>query len=105
LIGCVAKVCNEIQIKELEKIYWFSIEFGVLKDKKIYGAGILSSIDEIKRIVAYDNDHSSLLVPFDLDKIVSDQPLITNFQTHYYYIDSFKDLKGMVEDKLKLYMQ
>jgi phenylalanine-4-hydroxylase len=42
LIGCAAKFCNDEQIKELEKIYWFSIEFGVLKDGKIYGAGILS---------------------------------------------------------------
>lgn len=97
LIGCAAKVCSEAQIKELEKIYWFSIEFGVLKDNKIYGAGILSSIDEINRI------NQSLLIPFDIEQIISDNPLITNFQNHYYYIESFKDLKKLISNKLNQY--
>jgi phenylalanine-4-hydroxylase len=44
-----------------------------------------------------------VLIPFDLEQIISDNPLITNFQKHYYYIESFKDLKNIITNKLQKY--
>ena len=101
MIGKAALHCSENKLSELEKLYWFTIEFGVMKNKKIYGAGILSSIAEIEK-VSSGFDH--LVKEFDIERIVSDNPLITEFQSNYYSIDSFEKLKKMVEKYLMNYL-
>lgn len=89
-IGNMAKSCSDDQIKNLEKLYWFTIEFGIFHDKKIYGAGILSSLLEIEKI------ESAIIAPFCLENIITDEPLITEIQNHYYSISSFDELKSLV---------
>ena len=103
MIGRTAMKCSENKIKELEKIYWFTIEFGLLMENnkyKIYGAGILSSIDEIERI----RDGKVVIHPFDLKKIVGDEPLITELQMNYYSISCISDLKNMIQKYLIEYL-
>lgn len=104
MIGKVAMKCSENKIKDLEKIYWFSIEFGLIRENsenKIYGAGILSSFGEIEKIINQDMKCN----PFDIQKIVSDKPLITEMQNNYYYIESFEDLKLQIKKYLINYIQ
>ncbi|MGZ4116600.1 MAG: phenylalanine-4-hydroxylase, partial [Bacteroidia bacterium] len=46
---------NEKAIELLGKIYWFTIEFGLIKEDdqlKIYGAGIISSMEETKHCLS-----------------------------------------------------
>ena len=93
MIGKAALMCSENKLSELEKLYWFTIEFGVIKNKRIYGAGILSSIAEIEKVRS-GFDH--LVQDFDIERIVSDNPLITEFQSNYYSIISFEELKKMM---------
>jgi hypothetical protein len=101
MIGKVSLKCSENKIKELERIYWFTIEFGILKYKSknlIYGAGILSSIGEIEKIIDNKNIH---ILPFDISKIVSDEPLITQMQNNYYQIEGdngFVKLKEQIKN-------
>ena len=97
IIGQVAHICSEKKLKDLEKIYWFTIEFGVRSDNKIYGAGILSSLSEIQRVKKIHP------LPFDLIQIIDDNPLITQLQRHYYAIESFADLKQKVKEYLSHY--
>jgi phenylalanine-4-hydroxylase len=116
LIGEVALKCSENKIKELEKIYWFTIEFGLIKESleckevdsegfnsevKIYGAGILSSFGEINKIVNQNVSYNS----FDIQKIISDKPLITQMQNNYYCIESFSDLKNQITKYLLNYLE
>ncbi|HLG25697.1 MAG TPA: phenylalanine 4-monooxygenase, partial [Candidatus Gracilibacteria bacterium] len=51
LLGKLAKKANEKELKAIERIYWFTIEFGLLEEEgklKAFGAGLLSSIGEIQ---------------------------------------------------------
>jgi len=48
----------------LGAIYWYTIEFGLLREKdnyKVYGAGILSSFGEMERIYNSYYDKNSLI--------------------------------------------
>jgi phenylalanine-4-hydroxylase len=101
MIGKAALMCSENKLSELEKLYWFTIEFGVMKNKRIYGAGILSSIAEIEKVM---KEFDKLVMDFDIDKIVSDDPLITEFQVNYYSIISFVELKKIIEKHLINYL-
>jgi phenylalanine-4-hydroxylase len=83
----------------LFRLFWFTIEFGLIKEDnvfKAYGGGILSSKSEIiysvesqipKRLPLDPLD--ALLTPFRIDIL---QPL-------YYYIESFEDLFKLIERK------
>ena len=108
LIGKVAMKCSENKIKELERIYWFTIEFGLVKENnpepltKIYGAGILSSYGEIEKII---NQKDVNFLPFDISKVISDEPLITQMQNNYYYVNSFQELKNHITKYLLNYVQ
>ena len=61
-----------MELKRLSAIYWFTIEFGVLRDKndkiKAYGAGLLSSFGELEYCVS----DKPGLIPFDPYLIAQD---------------------------------
>lgn len=78
-------------IELLGKIYWFTIEFGLIKENnqlKIYGAGIISSMGETKNCLSKQAIH----IPYDVQTVFN-----TNFrndiiQENYFVIDSFQQL-------------
>lgn len=54
-IGKVAKAATPEQLELLVRFYWFSVEFGLVKENgktKILGAGILSSIGETEHVLS-----------------------------------------------------
>jgi hypothetical protein len=55
LIGIASLGADEKQIWHLTKLYWYSVEFGVVRegdDIKAFGAGILSSFGELRHMAA-----------------------------------------------------
>jgi phenylalanine-4-hydroxylase len=111
IIGKVALQCSENKIKELERIYWFTVEFGIIRntlgENKIYGAGLLSSFGEIEKIINLQNVQ---LLPFDIHKIIQDYPLITQMQNNYYVTtqdeksSEFTNLKEYIRKYLSNYL-
>ena len=85
-LGVAHKDSPEIQIY-LQRLYWFTIEFGLMKnDLKIYGAGILSSFGEsiecrkdIKQKLEF-NIEEVILKPYDSEKIQNEYFMIENFE-------------------------
>jgi phenylalanine-4-hydroxylase len=75
----------------LERLYWFTIEFGLRRDGddwKIYGAGIQSSIGETRHALGNDSRKH----PFDAAAIMN-HPFRTDIlQDDYYTIESFEEL-------------
>ena len=54
-IGVASLGADEKQIWHLTKLYWFTVEFGVVKeggDAKAFGAGILSSYGELQHMAS-----------------------------------------------------
>ena len=64
-------------IKWLTRLYWYTIEFGLIKEGsqiKAYGAGIISSPGELYHTVI-SGEASSKIRPFDLDQIIKNNKI------------------------------
>lgn len=82
---------NEDIVVQLQRLYWFTIEFGLMKQdgrSLIYGAGICSSKGEVDHIY---NDEVEIL-PFDIEKVMANDFIISEVQSRYYEIESFAQL-------------
>jgi len=79
-------------VKWLARLYWYTIEFGLMKvDSKIraYGAGLLSSGGELAYCV---DDPRPRRLAFDLERIMRTDYQIDRYQDTYFVIDSFDQL-------------
>jgi len=94
---------NKTIEKQLQRLYWFTIEFGLIRLKErtsIYGAGIISSSGESNHIFEDEINVS----PYDVEKILNNDFITSEIQTQYYEIDSFEQLYlsvGELEKNLK----
>jgi phenylalanine-4-hydroxylase len=88
---------QEEVIEAIARLYWYTIEFGLVKDgrdPKIYGAGILSSIGETQFVIS----PVANLQPFNL-RVILDTPYIKDrFQEQYFVLDSLGQLKVILKD-------
>jgi len=94
-IGIASLAASDEDIKKIGTIYWFTIEFGLCMqhmEKKIYGAGILSSPSEIEWSIS----DKPKLHEFDLKKIANFPYSITDIQENYFLAPSFAEMKKQV---------
>src|ERR1043166_2311072 len=76
-------------LEKLSRVYWFTIEFGALRENgsmKAYGTGLLSSAGELEEM------HEAELRPFDLDAASSQAYDPTHFQPVLFCADSFAEM-------------
>lgn len=79
-------------LKELARLYWYTVEFGLIRTKnglKAYGAGILSSPKETVFSIESPKPHR---VKFDLLRLMQTDYRIYDLQDTYFVIDDFKEL-------------
>ncbi len=90
---------DEEKITQLQRLYWFTIEFGVLRQEdgavKVYGAGICSSYGETMHVF---NDPAVEVVPFVLDAVLAQDFIITEVQNKYFAIRDFSELWAVVDE-------
>jgi phenylalanine-4-hydroxylase len=82
---------NNIELlTQLQRLYWFTIEFGIIQQDglKIYGAGIASSYGESKSSIGKGPQH----INFDLEQILSTPFKNDEVQNTYFVIQSFEEL-------------
>lgn len=82
---------NQAIIDQIERLYWFTIEFGLIQEDgklKIYGAGIISSKGETLHALG----NESVKTPFDLERVLNHQFRNDVIQNEYFVIDSFSQL-------------
>ena len=85
------------KLEKLQRIYWFTIEFGLIKKNnrfKIYGAGIISSDEESKNALS----KKSKKCEFDVKKVMNHSFRIDIVQDTYYYINSFDQLTSSIAE-------
>lgn len=78
-------------IELLGRIYWFTIEFGLIKEKdqlKIFGAGIISSKGETMHCMS----GKVACHPFNVKEIINSEYRTDILQEKYFVIDSFDQL-------------
>lgn len=95
-LGC-KYIQNHDIILQLQRLYWFTIEFGVIgtnaQNCQIYGAGIISSYGETNHI--YQPKVS--IVPFDLETVIHTDFRTDQIQTRYFQIQSFEQLFNTIQ--------
>lgn len=92
----LAHLDNPWAIQLISRIYWFTVEFGLIKENdgtRIYGAGILSSSGE----TAFSLSDAPVHSPYDVKTILGTGYRKDTFQESYFVIDSFEELFNSVE--------
>ena len=86
------KAAAEGGIRMLARLYWYCVEFGLIRESgklRAYGSGILSSAGETVYSVADPRPHR---IAFNLERVIRTDYLIDDFQKTYFVIDSFEQL-------------
>jgi phenylalanine-4-hydroxylase len=84
-------------LEKLSRVYWFTIEFGVLREGgevKAYGTGLLSSAGELEEM------RDAELRPFDLEAASECAYDPTHFQPVLFCADSFDEMYQTLKDFL-----
>jgi phenylalanine-4-hydroxylase len=79
-------------IRMLARLYWYTIEFGLMRTSagvRAYGAGLISSGGELAYCV---DDPRPARRPFELERMLRTGYRIDRYQDCYFVIDSFDQL-------------
>lgn len=93
----VKRTTNRDDLDRLARIYWFTIEFGVLEedgDIKAYGTGLLSSAGELEEMSKAE------LIPLDLEVAINREYDPTHYQAVLFCADSFEQMETLLTDFL-----
>ena len=94
LFGEAALDADDATLRELERVYWYTLEFGVARegsDVKAYGAGLLSSFGELGAFEA-----QAKLEPFDIARIAETPYDPTSYQKVLFVAPSFAEMEKRV---------
>ena len=101
-IGIASLGANDDDIIKLSRCLWFTLEFGLIKEKndvKAYGAGLLSSIGELQYscepTLKVDDP---ILLPLNLDIVCNTDYVINNYQTKYFIAESYDDIDTQIRN-------
>ena len=92
LVGeAAARTDSDEALARLGQVYWYTIEFGVVReggDVRACGAGLLSSAGELDAVATTE------LWPFDLDRMERTPYDVTRYQPGLFCADSMEQLVG-----------
>lgn len=91
-IGHGARIATDEQLEELGRLYWFTVEFGLVEhegDIKAYGAGLLSSFGELEHAFSDKVERRT----FDLEQVINTSYDYSEMQPILYVIPSYAELK------------
>jgi phenylalanine-4-hydroxylase len=99
LVGrAVRRASSAEELERLSRVYWFTVEFGVLREEggvKAYGTGLLSSAGELEAM------HSAELRPLDLEAASRLEYDPTRFQPVLFCAGSFEEMYGALREYLR----
>ena len=88
---------NPKAVELLGRIYWFTIEFGLIRESdklKIYGAGIISSFGETNNCLT----EATQKFDFDVEQILNTDFRTDILQDKYFVIDSYEQLYDSIPE-------
>jgi len=93
----VRRTKDPVQLDRLARVYWFTIEFGVLREDgrvKAYGTGLLSSAGELAEM------HKAELRPLDLGAAANHVYDPTHYQSILFCAESFDHMEELLTEFL-----
>ncbi|XP_053345609.1 tryptophan 5-hydroxylase 1a isoform X1 [Clarias gariepinus] len=99
-IGLASLGVSDEEVQKLATCYFFTVEFGLCKQEgklRAYGAGLLSSISELKHALSGD----ACIMPFDPKVTCKQECIITTFQDVYFMSESFEEAKVKMREFAK----
>jgi phenylalanine-4-hydroxylase len=87
-IGHGARIATDEQLEELGRLYWFTVEFGLIEEQgeiKAFGAGLLSSYGELEHAFSDEVERR----PFDLREVINQDYDYSEMQPILYVIPSY----------------
>ena len=108
-------------LKRLQNYAWWTYEYGLIKntgesdkfrrvandiDYEIYGAGIISSYNEVTNVIecAKGRSDRSKFVPYDIEELVITCFDYSNIQDRYYVIESMESLYDSFQNNKELFL-
>lgn len=91
-IGRGARKADEKQLEQLGRLYWYTVEFGLVEegdDIKAFGAGLLSSFSELEHAFGEEVERRR----FDLEEVIDRPYDYSDMQPVLYVIPSYGYLK------------
>ncbi|XP_053544921.1 tryptophan 5-hydroxylase 1 [Bombina bombina] len=99
-IGLASLGASDEAVQKLATCYFFTVEFGLCKQEgklKVYGAGLLSSISELKHALS----GNCAVKPFDPMVTCKQECIITSFQEVYFVSETFEEAKEKMREFAK----
>ena len=93
----VSRTKSSADLDRLARVYWFTIEFGVLRENgevKAYGTGLLSSAGELAEM------HKAELRPLDLETAANHVYDPTHYQSILFCAESFDEMECSLREFL-----
>lgn len=90
VLGEAAEIADEAEMARLDRVYWYTLEFGVVAqdgEPRAFGAGLLSSVGELA-----EYDRHAALAPWDLGRMAATPFDPTRFQDVLFVAPSFTRL-------------
>lgn len=103
-IGHGARVASDQQLEELGRLYWFTVEFGLIEEDgriKAYGAGLLSSYGELENAFT-DNVERR---PFNLEEVINTPYDYAEMQPLLFVIPSYSELKEVTRRYIETFVK
>lgn len=101
-IGLGARKANDEQLEHLGRLYWFTVEFGMVEEKdglKAYGAGLLSSFGEIEHAFSDKVERRQ----FDLEEVINHDFNYSDMQKVLYVVPSYAYLKEVTKKYIETF--
>ncbi len=103
-IGYGARMATDEQLEQLGRLYWFTVEFGLVEhegDIKAYGAGLLSSFGELEHAFSDKVE----LRKFDLEQVINHEFTYSDMQPVLYIIPSYAELKEVTRKYIESFAE
>ncbi len=91
MFGQSALHATGMQQTHLERLHWFTIEFGLIRQAeglRVFGAGIMSSKEEALHALSDEVE----VIPFSLETVIQQEYEVWNLQPTLFALDSFDQL-------------
>jgi phenylalanine-4-hydroxylase len=89
----------ESNVRAMARFFWFSIEFGLMRDPdgalKAYGSGLLSSFGELAHAIESPEVERR---PFDIARVVNQPFEIDHYQPLLFVVDGFAHLYALANE-------